>query len=49
MVTPIFMLANSFAEIAVIIADSFSFGIDIIQVGTESLSTNLSIMSVFSS
>ena len=47
-VSPIFMLAYSFAEITLIVAKSFSFGIEIILVGTESLSTNLSIMSVLS-
>ena len=47
-VSPIFMLAYSFAEITFIVAKSFSFGIEIILVGTESLSTNLSIMSVLS-
>ena len=45
-VSPILILANSFSEIASIKALSLVLPIDITQVGTESLSSNLSIISI---
>jgi len=44
-VSPIFILANSFSGTTFIVLVSFVFPIDTMHVGTESLSSNLSVIS----